>query len=64
MGQVQGLIPMRLGNLDFNDLDGLWPYCAWKEAFKPCCLPGLSTWLSYWLGLQNTTERLVISARC
>lgn len=36
MGQVKGLIPMRLGNTDFSDLGGLWPCCVWKGGFKPC----------------------------
>ena len=35
-GQIERLIPMRLGNVDFSDLGGLWPYCVWKGAFKSC----------------------------
>ena len=35
-GEVERPIPMRLGNVDFSDLGGLWPYCVWKGAFKSC----------------------------
>lgn len=43
MGQVKGLIPMRLGNTDFSDLGGLWLNYVWNAAFEPCCLLGVRT---------------------